>query len=385
MTTMRDRVSLNDQEAAFRQVLLEKLGSDLLGNPQLAELANQTIEANLRQAAPADGDAGSDGGLSDLIGLGDSSPAEVTGAGIDFVVQSYDDQVTSERILATADLYYLYMHERLGIFRVLDKLKSLFEGGSLRVSSGPGASALYRYDRQNILRYQRGDRWRAYRRVFGSPNIPLGTDSRPNLEFNGLFTHFITEVARFWRDKRISEVIRHRANDPSYGSIAVVRRAGLDLRNNLKNSSYGHIHILAIEANLALNDAFKVLAAADILRQFGAESAWDVVELVLWQYFHESVNASTMNRMAVSGRDILIWLANPYILNTTQVQFEGFLQTIVGPAEEWITSKEGMRISRPTPPSRNLYMPGPPPSRAPRAADQRQWAAAQSGPWDDGA
>ena len=75
----------------------------------------------------------------------------------------------------------------------------------------------------------------AYRRVFGYTK-PAGSTARPNVQFHGLFRNFIEQTAKYWRDKRISEVIRERATDPSFGSIATVRRAALDLRNNLKRT-----------------------------------------------------------------------------------------------------------------------------------------------------
>ena len=46
---------------------------------------------------------------------------------------------------------------------------------------------------------------------------------------------------------------------------------------------------------------------------------------MLWQYFHRSVNASAMNRMAVSGRAILQWLAEPFVLTTDRAAFEAKL------------------------------------------------------------
>ncbi|OLE35728.1 MAG: hypothetical protein AUG45_01040 [Ktedonobacter sp. 13_1_20CM_3_54_15] len=84
--------------------------------------------------------------------------------------------------------------------------------------------------------------------------------------------------------------------------------------------------------------------------------------MVLWQYFHEATYASTMNRMAVTGRDIIRWLAEPFVLRTNRTDFETLLYRIAEPAEEWISSEEGLRLSRPTPPPRGVYMPGPPPS-----------------------
>ena len=53
----------------------------------------------------------------------------------------YDDTVTSERLLAIADLYYLYQHERMGVFRAVLKMQELFRAGQVRLSSGEGALA----------------------------------------------------------------------------------------------------------------------------------------------------------------------------------------------------------------------------------------------------
>src|SRR5439155_21474615 len=227
--------------------------------------------------------------------------------------------------------------------QVISQLQELFRAGSLRISSGPGAFGLYRFDRRAILRYRRAERMHAYRRVLGYGSGGAGPNARPNPDFHPLFTHFVGETAKFWRDKRISEVIRERATDPTFGSIAIVRRAALDLRNNVKNSSYGYINVLRIETSQALAESFKVLESPDVKAQFGAQNAWDVIELVLWQYFHEAVYASTMNRMAVTGRDVIRWLAEPFVLRTNRSDFETLLYRIAEPAEEWISSEEGMR------------------------------------------
>jgi hypothetical protein len=363
MPTTTQYDTRNDRIAALLQNTIDALGADLVANPQLAEVLNRMVDQRLRQddAAQAAKPGPADGGLADLIGLGPTAPTDLGQTQVAPGVTDYDDTVTSDRILATGDLYYVYMHERIGVFRVMHKLQELFRAGTLRISSGPGAYGLYRFDKHGILRYHMQDRMRAYRRVLGYTNSDPGANARPNPSFHGLFTHFIGETAKFWRDKRISEVIRERATDPTFGSIAIVRRAALDLRNNLKNSSYGYVNVLRVETSQALAEAFKVLEAPDVRAQFGAENAWDVVELVLWQYFHQSINASTMNRMAVSGREIIRWLAEPFVLRTNRTDFETLLYRIAEYAEEWISSEEGMRLSRPTPPPRNVYIQGPPP------------------------
>src|SRR2546421_1230253 len=368
MPNKSDYDQRNDRVAALLQNSIEALGPDLVANPQLAEVLNRMVDDQVRQydASQNGKNQASDGGLADLIGLGKDAPADLGQTQVSPGVVDYDDTVISERILATADLYYIYMHERLGVFRVMGKLQELFKAGTLRISSGEGAYGLYRFDKHGILRYHMRDRLRSYKRVFGYTRSDPGPGARPNTEFHGLFFHFINEVAQYWSDKRISDVIRQRAQDPSFGSIAIVRRSGLDLRNNLKNSSYGYINVLRIETSQALAESFKVLESQDVRAQFGAQNAWDVIELVLWQYFHESVHASTMNRMAVTVRDIIRWLAEPFVLRTNRTDFETLLYRIAESAEEWVSSEEGMRLTSPTPPPRGVYMSGPPPSGARR-------------------
>jgi hypothetical protein len=362
MPKTKDYDQQNDRIAALLQNTIEQLGPDLVANPQLAEVLNRMVDDQINKFDAAQNGKGQtpDGGLADLIGLGKDAPTNLGDTQVSIGVEDYDDTVTSDRILASADLYYLCIHERLGVFKVMHKLQELFRAGTLRISSGEGAYGLYRFDKHNLLRYQQGDRRQAYARVLGYGQSP-GTGARANSEFHGLFSHFIGEAAKFWRDKRISEVIRQNATDPTFGSIAIVRRSGLDLRNNLKNSSYGYVNVLRVETSQALAEAFKVLNAPDVRAQFGASNAWETIELVLWQYFGQSVHASTMNRMAVAGREIIRWLAEPFVLKKNRTDFEALLFRIAEYSEEWISSEEGMRISRPTPPPRNIYQPGPPP------------------------
>jgi hypothetical protein len=48
--------------------------------------------------------------------------------------------------------------------------------------------------------------------------------------------------------------------------------------------------------------------------------------------------------MAVAGRDIIRWLAQKYILNTSRAEFEALLREIADVAEEWLTSAESLGI-----------------------------------------
>ena len=330
--------------------MASQLSSDLISNPQLADAITKQIDDMLASVVSADSKVPPppDQGLASLIGVGPEAAKDLGTTRIPAGVEPYDETITSERIMAVGDMYYLWQHERIGVFRAVQKLQELFKAGTVRLSAGPGAFALYQFDRRDVLRYTKKDRLAAYKRVFGYGDAQVPTGSRANSDFHKLFSHFVHQVTLFWRDKRISDVIRERAYDPSFGSIAIVRRAGLDLRNNLKWLSFGHLNVLRVEVMQLLEEAFKILNSTDVKRLFGADTSWDVVEEILIRYYNERLVTSPRQRMGVTGREVLRWLAQPHILQTTRSQFETLLLEIAEQSEEWLTSAQAMGVSKRT-------------------------------------
>ncbi|HEX8152058.1 MAG TPA: hypothetical protein VF698_02980 [Thermoanaerobaculia bacterium] len=347
MATEKEYQDLLDRVAKLRETVTTQMAAEIAENPRLAEAISHQIDQMLRSVVESESRvaAPSDAGLSQLIGLGPSGARQFGETRVPSGVQAYDETVTSERIIAVGDLYYIYQHEKLGVFRAVRKLKQLFEAGAVRLSSGDGAYHLYQFDRQETLRYTQRDRLAAYCRAFGYCVVPPPAGSKPNREFHPLFTQFVRETALFWRDKRVSEVIRERSNDPSFGSIATVRRAGLDLRYNVNFTSYGHLNVLRVEVMQLLEEAFRIMNAPDVRSLFGADTAWDVVEEILTRYYNENPNTSARQRMAVTGREILRWIAQPHILQTSRAQFEALLVEVAEYAEEWLTSADSLGLA----------------------------------------
>lgn len=347
MATERDYQGLYDRIAALREQVAGRLSADLISNPSLADALTKQIDDMLASVVSADArtPAPPDRGLAALAGLGPDAAKDFGMTRVPPGVEPYDETITSERIMAVGDMYYLWQHERIGVFRVVQKLQELFKAGTVRLSGGPGAFALYQFDRRDVLRYTSRDRLSAYKRIFGYGGAPVPTGSRANTDFHKLFSHFVHQVTLFWRDKRISDVIRERAYDPSFGSVAIVRRAGLDLRNNLKWLSFGHLNVLRVEVMQLLEEAFKIVDSDDVKRLFGADTGWDVIEEVLIRYFNERLTTSPRQRMGVTGREVLRWLAQPHILQTSRAQFETLLLQIAEQSEEWLTSAQAMGVS----------------------------------------
>lgn len=347
MASEKDYQSLYDRIAALRDKVASNLSGELIANPQLADTITKQIDDMLQSVVDADSKAPPppDKGLAALVGVGPEAAKDFGLTRIPPGVEPYDETITAERIMAVGDMYYLWQHEKIGVFRVVQKLQELFKAGTVRLSAGAGAFALYQFDRREVLRYTHRDRLAAYKRIFNYGGTPVPSGSRANTDFHKLFAHFIHQVTLFWRDKRISDVIRERAYDPSFGSIAIVRRAGLDLRNNLKWLSFGHLNVLRVEVMQLLEEAFKILDSPDVKRLFGADNAWDVVEEVLIRYFNERLVTSPRQRMGVTGREILRWLAQDHILKTTRSEFETLLLEIAEQAEEWLTSAQAMNLA----------------------------------------
>lgn len=294
-----------------------------------------------------------DGGEAARLGLGADASRRMGEVPAPVGVAAYDEQVASERLLSVGDLYYCYCHDRLGVWRAVYALQEQFRAGQIRLTDGPGAFALYRFDLKRVLRYGHAQRMSAYRRVFGYTNAPPPPGSRPNDAFHGLFAGFCGEVAQLFRDKRVAEVVRGPADALSagFGSIAAVRRAGLDLRSNLKRAAYGDVSVLAVELLQLLKAAFDILGAEDVMQQFGTDNAWDTLEEVLLRVRGEQVSASLRSRMAVAGREVLHWLAHPHILIADRPDFETRLQRIAEYAEEWLTSARSLGLAHGRPAS----------------------------------
>jgi hypothetical protein len=361
MATEQENLRLEDRRAALLATLADRLGNDVIANPSLADAIVKQIDDLVAAALAADAQVTPppDRGLAQLVGVGPQAADQLGRTRLPQGVEAYDETVASERIVAVADLYYIYQHERIGVFRAIQRLQELFRAGAVFLSSGQGAYNLYQFDRRQVLRYTLRDRLAAYRRAFGYGSAQLVRGARANTDFHPLFSQLNNQVALFWRDKRISDVLRTGAYDPSFGSIAIVRRAGLDLRNNLKFMSYGHLNVLRVEVMQLLDEAFRILGADDIKRQFGADTAWDVIENILVRYFNERLVTSPRQRMAVAGREVLRWLAQPHVLESQRAQFETQLLQIAEYSEEWLTSAQSLGLARRLPSPRRPVPGGP--------------------------
>ena len=88
------------------------------------------------------------------------------------------------------------------------------------------------------------------------------------------------------------------------------------------------------------------------------------------RYHNERLVTSPRQRMGVTGREILRWLAQPHILQTTRAQFETLLLEIAEQSEEWLTSAQAMNLA--TRPSNARVLPWTQSTPIPQASNGRK-------------
>jgi hypothetical protein len=313
--------------------------------PQERQKFEQPFEQRLTEllktaASPAEDGAGKDG-FMDLLGLGDKPGADFDQISYPHITPDFDEAVVPSQLHAAAELYYIYQHERMKIFEVVDTLQRLFRLGKMRIQRGPGARGLYLLEKWKPLRYSRTDRMVAYRRAFnyGSAQAPAG--AVVNRNFHRQMVGFMVSLGQYFRDLLIGEVIRggQLIEQRPFGSVATVQRIGLDLRYALDRSTYGNIFSLAMEVGHHLKSVLQLLDAPDIKKAFDANSKWDVVEIVSNRYLGGIAEPSQRAKMAESGRRILQFIAdNDFKTAIDPILFQSVVRPMGAHAEAWVAA-----------------------------------------------
>lgn len=277
----------------------------------------------------------------DLLGFGGKGSVDFDNVAYPYLKPDFDDSIVPSQLHAAADLYYIYQHERMKVFQVVDTLVRLFRMGKIRLTKGPGARGLYMLEKWKPLRYGLRDRMIAYRRAFNYGNVEAPAGAVVNRNFHRQFVGFMSAVAQYFRDLLIGEVIRggQLIEQRPFGSVATVQRIGLDMRWALDRATYGNVYALTLEVAGYLQTVLRLLDAADIKKAFDANTKWDVVEIVSNRYLGGFAEPSQRAKMAESGRRILKFVAdNDFKTAIDPVLFQSVVRPIGTHAEAWIAA-----------------------------------------------
>jgi hypothetical protein len=277
----------------------------------------------------------------DLIGVGPKGQLPFESIDVPRIKPDFDDSVIPSQLHAAAELYFIYQHDRMKIFQVVDVLRRLFQLGQLRIQRGPGARGLYILEKWKPLRYSRRDRQIAYRRAFNYGTIAPPQGAVVNTNFHYQLVAFMSAFAQYFRDFTISEVIKGgpTLTERPFGSAATIQRLGLDLRYALDRASYGNIVALTIETSQYLQEILNLLDTPDIKRSQDANTKWDVIERVARENLGGAIELSQRAKMAESGRRVLEYIASNDFTTTLDLNvFHAEGRPLAQHAESWIAA-----------------------------------------------
>jgi hypothetical protein len=325
---------------------IKRLWSDFL-REQLAALPpdqrqplEQQFESRFNDLLKAGADGAGDGFL-DLIGFGGKGAVAFEAQSYPYIQPDFDESVVPSQLHAAAELYYIYQHERMKIFQVVQVLLQLFRQGRMRVQRGPGAHGLYLLEKWRPLRYTVRDRMTAYRRAFNYGTAAAPAGAIVNRNFHRQLVGFMVALAQYFRDLLIGEVIRggQLIEQRPFGSIGTIQRVGLDLRYALDRATYGNVFALTMETGHYLKSVLELLDTPDIKKAFDANTKWDVVEIVSNRHLGGIAEPSQRAKMAESGRRVLQFIAdNDFKTALDPILFQSEVRPMGTHAEAWIAA-----------------------------------------------
>ena len=239
MTSATEYDASNDQRAALLGNLLDTLSPTVLADPNLPDILARLIDEQLPTNGQGPGVATADAGLSDLMGLNErrrrrSAPTRFSQASTTTTTRSRANGSSGRPTCTTCPA-----RPPRGVRGDAETAGALSGGAHPAIPMGrepSGSTGSTSNGRAPLFGPERAAA------VQASPRL-----RRPAPDRTPGPTRSSTRCSPLHRWRRPnsggtsawSDVIRDRATDPSSRSVAVVRRAILDLRNNLKNSSYG--------------------------------------------------------------------------------------------------------------------------------------------------
>ncbi|MEM7489375.1 MAG: hypothetical protein AAF390_09660 [Pseudomonadota bacterium] len=321
--------------------LFQRFYREELGNLSAEERAAFERQFEARFQTLLEGEDDQSFAFPDIIGFGSDGVKDWGDLPYYRIKPDFDAAIIPSQLHAAAELYYIYQHERMKVFEVVDALRKLFQLGRLRIQQGPGARGLYILEKWKPLRYTKRDRMIAYKRAFNYGGGPIPAGAVVNKNFHYQFVAFMSSLAQYTRDLTVSEVIKgsQQINDRPFGNIASIQRLGTDLRYALDRASYGNILALTHEVGQYLRTALDLFEAPDIMKSFDANNKWDVIEQVSQRHLKGQTPLSQRSKMAEAGRRALEFVAsNDFETNVEIEVFRSEIRPIAAYAEAWIAA-----------------------------------------------
>ena len=212
-----------------------------------------------------------------------------------------DVEIVADNVRAVEAIYFAYMLEQMGAFRVLERIAELFRQGLLPFGQGRLAEALFHVARPGE-RMPARDRAAFYKQVLGVVGGQGGGE--PNRDFLSLWLRFLVAVAMIARQHGTAGLVAPVAQ----GNVNV-RAAVRALEANVSTHGGGVVQFAAHELALQVQQLIELLSDRELRAAFGAHDMWQVIEQVNQNHLGGARNVARYRAQAEAGRQVFHWLA----------------------------------------------------------------------------
>jgi hypothetical protein len=214
-----------------------------------------------------------------------------------------DNEIEADNVRAVAWIYAAHQYEQMRMFDVVDRITELFMNGMLPIGLDTGGHALDRYHWDNEDRLTTAARHSQYARVLGVAGGEVSREVQPNTEFHNLWMRFLSSLAEYDRQFRMSDLFNQRRGLATTGEH--VRKAGRDLAANASLYGWASTHFVARRLEKQIRDTINILRMPSIQKAYAVNSPWQVIERVASQEFGQAPNMVRYDTMARAGKIIL--------------------------------------------------------------------------------
>jgi ATPase family associated with various cellular activities (AAA) len=212
-----------------------------------------------------------------------------------------DADIVADNVRAVGAIYFAYLLDEMGAFRVLERIAELFRQGLLPLGQGRVAEALFHVARPGEGMRAR-DRAAFYAQVLGVAGGQGGGE--PNREFLSLWLRFLVAVSMFARQHGAAGL-----TVPPTPANATVRAAARDLAINASLHGGGVVQFAARELAEQVQRMIELLENKELRSAFGARDIWQVIDQVNQNHLGGARNVARYRTQAEAGGRVLQWLA----------------------------------------------------------------------------
>jgi hypothetical protein len=228
-----------------------------------------------------------------------------------------DVSIEPPNIEAVSIVYTALQVEGLRLFHVVDRITELFMNGLLPIGSGNAGNALDDYYWNSDERLNESSRRAVYARVLGAPGADISKEVAPNRDFDSLFNQFVSSLAEYDRQQRVSDIFDNRGRSLAL-TAENVRAKGRGLARNASYNGWGGTLTSAKRLKQHILTTLAILEQQEIQKVYGVSDPYQVIERVASNEFGQSPNIVKYKTMADAGRILLrlvakyadVWSAN---------------------------------------------------------------------------